>query len=79
MAGQRAMASKRESCQILGGSCCEADEALAHVAQGSCGCPISRGAQVQVGRGPEQTGLVEGVAIDGRLELEDLHNTFQSK
>lgn len=41
-------------------------EALAQVAQGSCGCPMPGSVQGQVGRGLEQPGLVEGVAAYGR-------------
>ena len=38
----------------------EGDEALAQVAQRSCGCPLPGRVQGQVGRGSEQPGLVEG-------------------
>ena len=52
---------------------CEGGEALAQVAQRSCGCPIPGSVQGQVGRGLEQPGLVEGVPAHGRgLELAEL-------
>ena len=52
---------------------CEGGEALAQVAQRSCGCPLPGSVQGQVGRGFEQPGLVEGVPAHGRgLELDDL-------
>jgi len=48
-------------------------EALAQVAQRSCGCPIPGSVQSQAGWGFEQPGLVEGVSAHGRgLELDDL-------
>ena len=50
---------------------CEGGEALAQVAQRSCGCPIPGSVQGQVGRGLEQPGLVEGVPACG-LELDDV-------
>jgi len=46
--------------------CCEGSEALAQVAQRSCGCPLPGSVQVQVGRGFEQPALVEGVPAHGR-------------
>jgi len=45
---------------------CEVGEALAQVAQRSCGCPLTGSAQGQVGRGLEQPGPVEGVPAHGR-------------
>ena len=53
---------------------CEGGEALAQVAQRSCGCPIPGSVQGQVGhRGLEQAVLVEGVPARGRgLELDEL-------
>jgi len=45
-------------------------EALAQVAQKSCGCPIPGGVQGKAGWGPGQPDLVDGVPIHGReLEL----------
>ena len=46
--------------------CDEGGEALAQVAQRSCGCPLSGTVQGQVGWGFEQPGLVEGVPARGR-------------
>jgi len=40
---------------------CEGGEALAQVAQRSCGCPLPGSVQGQAGWGFEQPGLVEGV------------------
>ena len=52
---------------------CESGEALAQVAQRSCGCPISGSVQGQVVQGLEQPDLVEGVPARGRgLELHKL-------
>jgi len=52
---------------------CEGGEALAQVAQRSCGCPLPGSVQGQAGRGFEQPGLVGGVPARGRgLELDDL-------
>ena len=45
-------------------------EALAQVAQRSCGCPLPGRVQGQVGWGFGQPGLVEGVPACG--ELDDL-------
>ena len=46
---------------------CEGGEALAQVAQRSCGCPWLPGSvQGQVGWGFGQPGLVEGVPAHGR-------------
>ena len=45
---------------------CEGGEALAQVAQRSCGCPLPARVQGQVGRGFGQPGLVEGVPARGR-------------
>ena len=51
----------------------EGGEALEHVAQRSCGCPIPGGVQDQVGRGPGKPDLVGGIPAHGRgLELDDL-------
>jgi len=44
----------------------EGGEALAQVAQRSCGCPLPGSAQGQAGRGFEHPGLVEDVPADGR-------------
>jgi len=44
----------------------EGGEALAPVAQRSCGCPCPGSIQGQVGWGFEQPGLVEGVPAHGR-------------
>ena len=44
----------------------EGGEALAQVAQRSCGCPLPGSVQGQVGGGFEQPGLVEGVPAHGR-------------
>jgi len=44
----------------------EGGEALAQVAQRSCGCPLPGNVQGQVGWGFEQPGLVEGVPAHGR-------------
>jgi len=44
----------------------EGGEALAQVAQRSCGCPLPGRVQGQVGRGFEQPALVEGVPARGR-------------
>jgi len=44
----------------------EGGEALAQVAQRSCGCPLPGSVQGQVRRGFEQLGLVEGVPAHGR-------------
>jgi len=44
----------------------EDGEALAQVAQRSCGFPLRGRVQGQVGRGFEQLGLVEGVPAHGR-------------
>ena len=44
----------------------EGGEALAQVAQRSCGCPLPGSVQGQVGWGSEQPGLVEGVPAHGR-------------
>jgi len=40
-------------------------EALAQVAQRSCGCPLPGSVQGQVGWGFQQPGLVEGVPAHG--------------
>ena len=40
-------------------------EALAQAAWRTCGCPISGGAQIQVGWGPGQPELVGGSPADG--------------
>ena len=45
---------------------CEGGEALAQVAQRSCGCPLPGSVQGQVGWGLEHPGLVEGVPAHGR-------------
>ena len=48
-------------------------EALAQVAQRSCGCPLPGNVQGQAGWSSEHPGLVEGVPADGRgLEQDDL-------
>ena len=44
----------------------EGGEALEHVAQRGCGCPIRGSVQGQVGWGFEQPDLVEGVPAQGR-------------
>jgi len=44
----------------------EGDEALAQVAQSSPGCLLPGSVQGQVGRGFEQSGVVEGVRVHGR-------------
>jgi len=44
----------------------EGGEALAQVAQRSCGCPLPGRVQGQVGLGFEHPGLVEGVPAHGR-------------
>jgi len=44
----------------------EGGEALAQVAQRSCGCPLPGSVQGQLGQGFEQPGLVEGVPAHGR-------------
>jgi len=44
----------------------EGSEALAQAAQRSCGCPLPRSVQGQVGWGFEQPGLVKGVPAHGR-------------
>jgi len=41
-------------------------EALAQVAQRSCGCPLPGSVQGQVGWSCEQPGLVEGVPAPGK-------------
>ena len=41
-------------------------EALAQVAQRSCGCPLPGSVHDQAGWGFEQPGLVEGVPAHGR-------------
>jgi len=52
---------------------CEGGEALAQVAQRSCGCPLPGRVQGQAGWSSEQPGLVEGVPAHGRgLEPGDL-------
>jgi len=51
----------------------EGGEALAQIAQRSCGCPLPGRVQGQVGQGLGQPALVEGVAAQGRgVELGDL-------
>jgi len=45
---------------------CEGGEALAQVAQRSCGCPLPGSVQGQVGWSFEHPGLVEGVPAHGR-------------
>ena len=51
----------------------EGGEALAQVAQRSCGCPLPGSVQGQVGQGSEQPDLVEAVHAHGRgVELDDL-------
>jgi len=45
---------------------CESGEALAQVAQRSCGCPLPGSVQGQFGWGFEHPGLVEGVPAHGR-------------
>ena len=45
---------------------CEGGEALAQVAQRSCGCPLPGRVQGQVGQGFGQPGLVEGGPAQGR-------------
>ena len=48
-------------------------EALAQVAQRSCGCPLPGRVQGQVGWSSEQPGLVEDVPADGKgVEPDDL-------
>jgi len=44
----------------------EGGEALAQVAQRSCGCPLPGSVQGQVGWGFEQPGVVEDVPAHGR-------------
>ena len=44
----------------------EGGEALAQVAQRSCGCPLRGSVQGQVGRGFEHPALVGGVPAQGR-------------
>ena len=44
----------------------EGGEALAQVAQRSCGCPLPASVQGQVGWSSEQPGLVEDVPAHGR-------------
>jgi len=44
----------------------EGGEALEQVAWRNCGCPLPGSVQGQVGRGLEETGLVEGVPARGR-------------
>jgi len=44
---------------------CEGGEALAQVAQRSCGCPLPGSVQGQVGWGFERPGLVEGAPAHG--------------
>ena len=44
----------------------EGGEALAQVAQRSCGCPLPGSVQGQVGRGIEQPGLEKEVPAHGR-------------
>ena len=44
----------------------EGGEALAQVAQRSCGCPLPGSAQGQAGWSSEQPDLVEGVPAHGR-------------
>jgi len=44
----------------------EGGEALAQVAQRSCGCPLPGSVQGQVGQGSERPGLAEGVLGHGR-------------
>jgi len=44
----------------------EGGEALAHIAQRSCGCPLPGSVQGQSGWGFEQPALVEGVPAHGR-------------
>jgi len=44
----------------------EGGEALAQVAQRSCGCPLLSSVQGQVGWSFEQPGLVEDVPAQGR-------------
>jgi len=44
----------------------EGGEALAQVAQRSCGCPLPGSVQGQVGWGSEQPGLGEDVPAHGR-------------
>jgi len=48
--------------------CCEGGEALAQVAQRSCGCLLPCSVQGQAGWGFEQPGLEEGVPAHGRGE-----------
>jgi len=58
----------------------EGAEALAQVAQRSCGCPIAGRVQGQVGRGFEHPGLVEAVPAHGRgLDWTALEGPFQPK
>ena len=45
---------------------CEGCEALAHVAQRSCGCPLPGSVQGQVGQGSEHPGLMQGGPAHGR-------------
>jgi len=45
---------------------CEGGEALAQVAQRSCGCPLPGSVQGQVGWSSEQPGLGEGLPAHGR-------------
>jgi len=44
----------------------ESGEALAQVAQRSCGCPLPGSVQGQVGWSSEHSGLVEDVPVHGR-------------
>jgi len=58
----------------------EGGEALAQVAQRSCGCPLLGRIQGQVGWSSEHPGLVEDVPAHGRgLEPDDLQGPFQPK
>jgi len=50
----------------LCGFYCEGGEALAQVAQRSCGCLLAGSVQGQAGWGFEQPGLVDGVHGQGR-------------
>jgi len=44
----------------------ESGETLEHVAQISCGCPLTGGVQGQIGWGVEKHGLMEAVPAHGR-------------
>lgn len=56
------------------------DTCRAQDAQGNCGCPTPGSVECQVGRVPEQPGLIEGLPAHGTgVQLDDFYSPFPPK